>query len=294
MLTDLVDPSTLLSPRVALVEADAFAWMAAAPEGCVQAIVTDPPYGLDDFEPIELAKMDAGSGGLWRIPPTLGGVTRRPVPRFTVLTASDRVALVERFQAFALLALRVLAPGGHLLIASNPLLSSRVFVALEDGGFEKRGEIVRLVQTLRGGDRPKGAHEEFPDVTVMPRSGWEPWGVFRKPFSGTVADCLRSNGTGGLRRESDERPFTDVVPSERTSARERALVDHPSLKPQRFMRAIVRASLPLGTGVVLDPFAGGGSTLAAAEALGMCAIGIERSTEFARRARSGFQGLASI
>lgn len=289
-----VGPQDWLSARVALVHTDAFAWMADAPAGCVHAIVTDPPYGLDDFEPDELAKLDAGRGGLWRIPPTLDGVTRRPVPRFTVLSASDRAALAERFARFGELARHVLRPGGHLLIASNPLLSSRVFTALEDAGLEKRGEIVRLVQTLRGGDRPKGAHTDFPDVSVMARSAWEPWGVFRAPFDGTVADCLRAWGTGGLRRESADRPFTDVVPSERTSRRERALAEHPSLKPQRWMRAMVRASLPLGDGVVLDPFAGAGSTLAAAEALGVGAIGLERSTEYVARARAAFGPLAAL
>ena len=41
------------------------------------------------------------------------------------------------------------------------------------------------------------------------------------------------------------------------------------------MRKIVHASLPLGEGVVLDPFAGAGSTLATAEAVGYKSIGIE-------------------
>ncbi|MCB9679720.1 MAG: site-specific DNA-methyltransferase [Alphaproteobacteria bacterium] len=268
--------------------------MAAAPEGCVHAVVTDPPYGLDEFAPGQIAKMDAGRGGLWRIPPTLDGVKRRPVPRFTVLTDADKARLVERFEGFGRLALRVLAPGGHLFLASNPLVSSRVFAAVEAAGFEKRGEIIRLVQTLRGGDRPKGAHDAYADVTVMPRSAWEPWGLFRKPFDGTVAACLATHGTGGLRRISDDLPFRDVIRSAPTSPRERAIVDHPSLKPQAFMREIVRASLPLGRGIVLDPFAGGGSTLAAAEALGYAAIGLERSEAYAAKARAGFAGLVAL
>ena len=55
---------------------------------------------------------------------------------------------------------RVLVPGGHMLVAGNPLLSSTVFAAMEQEGFEKRGEVIRLTQTLRGGDRPKGAEAE--------------------------------------------------------------------------------------------------------------------------------------
>ena len=67
------------------------------------------------------------------------------------------------------------------------------------------------MHTLRGGDRPKNAHEEFPDVSVMPKSCWEPWGLFRKPCEGRVQDNLRKWGTGGLRRISDSEPFKDMI-----------------------------------------------------------------------------------
>jgi DNA modification methylase len=54
----------------------------------------------------------------------------------------------------------------------------------------------------------------------------------------------------------------------------------PSLKPQAFLRQVVRALLPLGEGIVLDPFAGAGSTLAAAEAIGYASIGIEKDARY--------------
>ena len=82
----------------------------------------------------------------------------------------------------------------------------------------------------------------------MARSGWEPWGIFRKPVEGTVAENLRRWGTGGLRRISDTAPFKDVIVSAPTGRVERAIAAHPSLKPQHFLRQLVRASLPLGLG----------------------------------------------
>jgi DNA modification methylase len=263
-----------------LYRGDCLEWMDRQPASHVHAIVTDPPYGLKEYTPDEKRKLRSRRGGIWRIPPSYDGCQRSPVPRFTVLTKADLADLRAFFVSFAERAIKILVPGGHLFIASSPLLSHLVYLPLMDAGFEKRGEIIRLVQTLRGGDRPKNAHHEFPDVTVMPRSCWEPWGVFRKPCEGRVQDNLRKWKTGGLRRISVDAPFTDVIASAPTRAEERKIAPHPSLKPQAFMRQLVRASLPLGDGLVLDPFMGAGSTIAAAVAVGYRAIGVETDSTY--------------
>lgn len=277
-----------------LVRGDSLRWMASRPERSIHAIVTDPPYGLKEYTAPETAKLRQGRGGVWRIPPTWGGSARSPLPRFTVLSSDERAALERFFAAFAAEAMRVLVPGAHVFIAGNPLLSHLVYGPLLAAGFEKRAEIIRLVQTLRGGDRPKNAHEEFADVTVMPRSAWEPWGLFRKPCEGRVQDNLRTWGTGGLRRISAEQPFADVIQSAPTRPEERALSPHPSLKPQALMRQLVRASLPLGRGVVLDPFMGGGATVAAAVAVGYESVGVELDPQFFAVAEAGIPRLAAL
>lgn len=273
---------------------DAFAWLARREENSVHAIVTDPPYGLKEYSEAEKAKLRSGRGGVWRIPPSFDGCKRSPLPRFTVLDPSDVSALQYFFAKFAKQAMRVLVPGGHIMIATNPLLSHFVYLPIMREGFEKRGEIIRLVQTLRGGDRPKNAHQEFHDVSVMPRSGWEPWGLFRKPCEGRVQDNLRSWGTGGLRRLSPESPFVDVIQSAPTRRQEREIAAHPSLKPQSFMRQLVRAALPLGRGVILDPFMGSGSTIAAAESAGYSSIGIEKDSAYYSVAERAIPKLAAF
>lgn len=188
----------------------------------------------------------------------------------------------------------MLVPGAHVLVASNPLLSYAVADERIRAGFERRGAVIRLVMTMRGGDRPENAHQEFGGVTVMPRSMWEPWLLFRRPPEGRVQDNLRRWRTGGLRRPSADRPFGDVIRSSPTRREERALAPHPSLKPQAFLRQIVRAVLPLGEGVVLDPFAGSGSTLAACEAVGYESIGIERDPHYLAVARNAVPALARL
>jgi len=280
-------------PRVRLVLSDALRWMAERDENSLHAIVTDPPYGLKEYEDEDHGKLRMGRGGVWRIPPSFDGAQRSPLPRFTVLTAKEREQLTTFFKAFAFHAKRILVPGGHLVIASNPLLSTTTFAALESSGLEKRGELVRIVKTMRGGDRPKNAEMEFTGVSVMPRSGWEPWGLFRKPISEpTVAENLRRWGTGGFMRTSEDDPFWDLFECAPARPAERALAPHPSLKPQKLMRHLVRAALPLGKGVVYDPFSGSGSTLAAAAALGYDAIGTERDPLYFDMALNSIPALA--
>ena len=285
-------PSTEIG-RSRIVHADCFEWLARIPEVSLHAVVTDPPYGVKEYELDQIEKRAAGRGGIWRIPPSFDGNTRSPLPRFTALNPKEREALREFFILWARAVLPALRPGAHVFMASNAFISQLTFSALVEGGLEFRGEIVRLVRTLRGGDRPKNAEQEFPDVTSLPRGGYEPWGLLRKPIPPgmKVSDCLREYGTGGLRRRPDGRPFSDVVPSERTPKRERAISDHPSLKPQSFLRQIVHAALPLGEGVIAEPFMGSGSTVAAAEAVGVRCIGVERHAEYYQAAKSAIPRL---
>ncbi len=156
--------------RYSLYLADCLAWMDQQSANSIHAIVTDPPYGLKEYTTPEKQKLRRGRGGVWRIPPAFDGCVRSPLPRFTVLTDDELSKLRRFFSDFARRALRIMVPGAHVFIATNPLLSHLVYVPLLEAGFEKRGEIIRLVQTLRGGDRPKNAHREFAEVTVMPRS----------------------------------------------------------------------------------------------------------------------------
>jgi site-specific DNA-methyltransferase (adenine-specific) len=277
-----------------IYQADAFEWLAQRSPNSLHAVVTDPPYGLLEYTPQELAKMRSGRGGVWRIPPSADGAKRRPLPRFTVLSEADKRSLQSFFHRFGAVLLPALVPGAHVFIATNPLVSHLAYGPMIAAGFEPRGEIIRIVHRLRGGDRPKNAHVEFRDVTVLPKSCWEPWGLFRKPCQGRVQDNLRKWGTGGLRRISEAEPFRDLIYSQPTRPSEHRLAPHPSLKPQHFLRQLVRASLPMRKGIVLDPFMGSGSTIAAAQFLGLESIGIEGQPEYFELARNAIPALAAL
>ncbi len=284
----------LHSDLYSIYHADTFEWLRHCGANSIHAVVTDPPYGLLEYTAVELDKMKRGRGGVWRIPPAYDGAKRRPLPRFTVLRDRDKMALRDFFRRLGERLLPVLVPGAHVFIATNPMVSHLVYGPLIQAGLEPRGEIIRVVHRLRGGDRPKNAHEEFSGVSVLPKSCWEPWGLFRKPCQGRVQDNLRKWRTGGLRRISADEPFRDLIYSLPTRGQEHALAPHPSLKPQHFLRQIVRAALPLEEGLILDPFMGSGSTIAAACALGLKSIGLEVDPEYFAMASGAVPRLAAL
>jgi site-specific DNA-methyltransferase (adenine-specific) len=250
---------------------------------------------LIEFAPEQVAKLRAGKGGVWRIPPKINGSERDPLPRFTILTDEQKRDIERFFCQWGNRLRRPLRPGGHVLIASNPTLQVHVQRGMADAGYELRAAFVRLYHGFRGGDRPKNAETAFPSVCVTPRGNYEPWLLFRKPIAQkTVAQNLRKWATGGLRMLAGNRPLPDVIRSSRTPRAERQIAPHPSLKPQHLLRILVRSLLPLGEGLILDPFMGSGSTLAAAAVIGYPSIGIEVDESYYKLAVAAIPQLAQL
>lgn len=274
---------------------DCFEWLQSRKPNSIHSICTDPPYGLIEFSKNEIEKLRSGNGGVWRLPPELNGCKRAPLPRFTILSNNERLAIQHYFENWGKLVLPVLVPGGHIFIAGNSQLITHVQQGMMRAGYEIRGAIARVYQGFRGGDRPKNAEKEFNDVCVSLKSCYEPWLLFRKPISEqTVAQNLRKWGVGGLRMLEGGKPFPEMLMSARTPKIEKDIAPHPCLKPQHFMRILVRASLPFGEGVVLDPYAGTGSTLAAAEAVGYCSVGLEIDEQYFELAQKAVPKLAQL
>ena len=270
---------------------DSLDWLRTQRTKSFHAVVTDPPFGNTEYTSRELTKRSRKKGGIWRLPNARDGAVRQPTPRFTVMNDHDRMGVLAFHLRLAPELFRVLVPGAHVMISSQCLVSHLVAHAFMMAGFEARGQIIRIVKTLRGGDRPKFGDKEYREVSVIPRSCFEPWLLFRKPCEGRVIENLRRFGTGALRRPSEHVPLPDVITIPPARGPERILAKHPSLKPQALMRFLVRSSLPLGTGVVLDPFMGSGSTIAAAANLGIRSVGVEVSSRYFRMARFGIPKL---
>jgi hypothetical protein len=156
--------------KAILFHSNCFEWCKQQEDNSIHAVVTDPPYGLHEYSEEQQTKLRNGKGGVWRIPPSFDGHIRSPLPRFTTLKPRQLAEIRSFFFLWARLLMPKLVPGAQVVVASNPLVSFIVSNALADAGLERRGEIIRLTMTMRGGDRPKDAHTEYAEVSVMPRS----------------------------------------------------------------------------------------------------------------------------
>jgi len=140
---------------------------------------------------------------------------------------------------------RVLRPGGHVLSFIDWRMAPNLGAALETADLRQHPTLVWDKAKIGMGQIFRNQHEFIVHMTV-----------------GTPTDPLRRDVPNVLR-----------FPSIRGG-------DHPTEKPAALLQTLLSVVSPLN-GIVLDPFAGSGSTLQAAKATGRRAIGIEADERYA-------------
>ena len=112
-------------------------------------------------------------------------------------------------------------------------------------------------------------------------------------FPGTNSMTKSSTIDSTIRGHSDSGGASRFFYVAKASTKERgAGNNHPTVKPIRLMRYLCRLITPPG-GTVLDPFAGSGTTLIAAQREGFNAIGIEMMPEYCEIIRSRLEAASS-
>jgi len=154
-------------------------------DGTVDAIVTDPPYGLTKARPGGRSEATRGAvmGGF------MGLAWDQDVPRTEVWVEC----------------LRVLKPGGHLLAFAGTRTQHRMAVRIEDAGFEIRD----MIAWVYGSGFPKSHNGPWGGTALKP--ALEPITVARKPLVGTVAANWQEHGTGGFNIDMCRIATTDSL-----------------------------------------------------------------------------------
>jgi len=181
--------------------------MRLMPPDSVDAVVTDPPYGIrfmgkawdgadivartanrGEYRRCSDADERAGkNGGHNSIAAEAGKYDRS-------LTANQ--SFQEWTRVWCVEALRILKPGGHLLSFSSPRTFHRMVCGVEDAGFEIRDTIMWVFGS--GFPKSHNLHGDREGWGTALKPAFEPITVARKPLEGTVAANVAEFGTGAI------------------------------------------------------------------------------------------------
>jgi site-specific DNA-methyltransferase (adenine-specific) len=289
-------------PLGTVIVGDAIACLKSLPDASVHLILSDIPYGIS-MEAWDVLHANSNSAlrGASPAQERAGAVFKSRGKPINGWSEADRRIPIEYQEwcgRWASEWLRILKPGGSVLVFAGRRLAHRCSVALEDVGFS--------VKDILGWVRPRAPHRAQRLSVVYERRGetalaedWHGWRVgnlrpifepilwFTKPYKigTTIADNVISHGVGAFNEEALTR-YTkgpENLLELGFAPGEGGL--HPTQKPVALMSALIELTTKPGQ-IVLDPFAGSGSTLVAAQSLGRSFLGIEIDVEHAARATS--------
>lgn len=274
-----------------VIQGDCIQILPEVPDNSVHLILSDIPYGIG-AEDWDVLHENTNSAYLGSSPAQVqaGSIFKKRGKPINGWSEADRKISAQYYQwclSWASDWLRVLKPGGTAMVFAGRRLSHRCVSAMEDSGFSFRDSLAWL--------KPRAPHRAQRISTVYSRRGdaqneekWQGWRVgnlrpvfepilwFSKPYKlgSTIADNLLQNGVGAFNEEAFSKYTgrTDNVLEIGFLPGEGGL--HPTQKPLMLMQALIELTTQSGH-LVLDPFAGSGSTLVAARNLNRSFIGIE-------------------
>lgn len=164
-------------------------------------------------------------------------------------------------------------------------LASQTGGASKIGTFDDKGGIVTPARTGRW---PANVLLDDDAAAVLDeQTGVRTSGKMKPTHTTAGRSVYGANAAGGyttMETYGDSGGASRFFYTAKASGRDRVKVDgqgHPTVKPVDLMRWLCRLIAPAG-GVVLDPFAGSGTTLEAAIHEGFTAVGVERDPEYVR------------
>lgn len=265
----------------------------------IDAVITDPPYFLDKLDnnwtPEQAKPKVYSSQQVQHLPP---GMKFDP---------QQSKRLYEWYLPICKDIFRVLKPGGFFFTFASPRLFHRVACAVEDAGFWIRDTFLWLytqsqpkamglehfIKKMNISDNEKQKLiDKIKDwKTPQVKSVYEPIIVAQKPAKETLLKNFITYNVGlfNTRVKIGENMFpSNILIVEETEtildkyfmvSKVRGNRPHPTMKPIELCSYLIELSTVEGA-VILDPFAGSGTTLVAAKVSKRNYIGIEISKEY--------------
>lgn len=272
----------------------------------IHAIISDIPYGIgcEDWDVLH-SNSNSAYGGASKAQIDSGYLFRRRGKPLNGWSDADKKIPLEYQQwcdSWAHDWMRVLKPGGSCFVFAGRRYAHRCIVALEDAGFtfkdmlawEKnaaphRAQRVSAVFERRNDTDNAETWKNWRLANLRPL--FEPILWFQKPYrlGGTIVDNLIENGVGAWNETAlsdyligDSRGKSSNVIKVNVTSEDHGM--HVAQKPLALMELLVSLVTREGQ-IVLDPFAGSGTTCVAAQMLDRHFIGIEIDDKYCEIAK---------
>lgn len=263
------------------------------PDESIAACISDPPYNYEfvghkwDHAEIERRKAAVvNSNTLVKHVPygsgLAGGVRNAIWYERNRRNILDYGSWVREWAAHVF---RVCKPGSYVAIFNSSRTAAHVQVALEEVGFYARDILVyrkqsgvpkgfNLVTKLRNLGRADA--KEWEEWHSALRNEWEAIVLVQKPLLNNYLQTFDSYGVGVMKAINADGSFQSNILEGYSARKADQFNIHSTVKPLPLMTKLIDMLVPPGeSNIVLDPFAGSGTTLVAAAKLGRGFLGIE-------------------
>ena len=268
------------------------------PENSISACITDPPYNYEfighkwDAKEVErrLTRIKDSNTLVKNIPygsGLAGGV------RNALWYKKNRENILDYQQwcyEWATEVFRVCKPGAIVAAFNSTRTMAHVQIALERAGFYTRDCLVYR----RSSGIPKGLNiqSKLKDKGLLNHQDWEGWHsclrneweaivVVQKPLINNYIETLLEYGVGLFHAVNGDGSFQSNILEDIPRDKNGHYNVHCTVKPLGLMKKLVDLFVPPSSEhIVLDPFAGSGTTLVAAKTLGRSYVGIEIVPEY--------------
>lgn len=268
------------------------------PEESIACCITDPPYNYEfigrkwDHAEItrRIQRIQDSSTLVKNIPygsGLAGGVRNQ---RWYERNRENIIGYQQWCAEWGQALFRVCKPGAVVAVFSSTRTFAHVQVALEEAGFYARDCLVyrRHSGIPRGLNLKKKLEkvgradaEQWDGWHTCFRNEWEAIAILQKPLINNYIETIQKSGLGPFKTINSDGSFQSNILEGFSKGEGESFDTHCTIKPLGLIRKLIQFFLPRSSqNIILDPFAGSGTTLVAAKQLGFPYIGIEIESSY--------------
>lgn len=287
-------------PLDQVIQGDCLQELLKYPDNFFSCCITDPPYNYefighnwDDTETHRrLKKVNAKNSNtlVKNIPygSGLSGGVRNE--RWYKKNRENILKYQEWCISWGMELYRVCKPGATIAIFNSTRTIAHIQIAMENAGFYSRDILVyrRNSGIPKGINMEKKMEKDGVDNAHLWRGWhscfrgeWEAICILQKPLENNYFNTLKKYGTGLFFTELPDGGFQSNIIENIRKEKIDDFNTHPTVKPLELMEKLVTMLSPnLPNSIIVDPFAGSGTTLLAAKNKGVHFVGIEINPDY--------------